>query len=265
MTTHEWSLVKRLIILVVVAALFPVGALGYRVVFEPETASSGLPPAPTALYTLVPGSAAELNVATPTPTAIIVVVPNGWNEYTVPDSYFTVAVPARWQKLPVSGPELDASLQVIRQSNPELALALGTRGQELMAAGVKFWAFDFDPGGIQGKFATNLTVTRQLLPNSISFDTYVQVNLAQIQQLATRQGPVNHQRVLLGNLQAEKLNYALAFQSSDGSSVTSAITQYLVLKGNNAYVLTYATRADQADGYVSVFEASASSFRLLIP
>jgi hypothetical protein len=263
MTSSEWSLVRRLAAIVLVAALFPIGALTYRLYINPDTTFETPLSVTPVLFTLVPESTKRVIIATPNATAVVLVVPNGWSEYPVAEENFVISVPPTWRRLPVSAQELAASLQVIRQSNPELATALGANAQQLMQSGIKFWAYDPDPEGLKSRFATNLTVTRQTLPSEVSFDAYVLVNVNQIEQLSTRQGPVSHQRITLSNLPAEKVRYNLVFQSSDGTSITSAITLYLLLNRNDAYVLTYATRLDQIDHYAATFDQGAATFRLL--
>ncbi len=264
MTSYEWSLVKRLALVVLIAALFPIGALVYRVFFgDTGLTAAGAIPTPPVIYTLAPSAATDVPLVTPSPSAIVLVVPSGWTELTVPEENFAIAIPPRWQRLPVNPQELDASLKVISQSNPELANALGARGQELMASGVKLWAFDFDPASLQSKFATNLTVTRQSLSEPVSLDTYTTVNVTQIQQLTSRQGAIDQERVTLGNLPAERIRYNLSFQASDGTQGASAITQYLILSDNDAFVLTYATLLDQLDKYKTTFDQSAASFRAI--
>ncbi len=265
MTSNEWTLVKRMVILVLVVALFPIGALVYRVFFSVDALTPAGAIASPAVYTLVPSASTPAPFPTPSLTPIVLVVPSGWNELAAPEQNLAIAVPPRWQRLPVNPEELEASLKVIRQSNPDLANALGARAPELMAGGVKLWAFDFDPSSLQSKFATNLTITRQTLVNTVSLDTYVTINLTQIEQLASRQGSVEHERVVIGNAPAERVRYNLAFQATDGSTGTSAITQYLILSGNNALVLTYSTQLEQYDKYKTVFDQSAASFRILAP
>lgn len=265
MTNREWSLVWRIAAILFVAALFPIGAVMYRVVANEDTTSEDSTNTTPALYTLVPASNSLAIIGTPRPTPVVLVVPNGWTNYPVEDQNFSIAVPASWQRLPVNTQELDASLEAIRQSNSELADSLGSSAQQLLRSGVKFWAFDPDPNSLSSKFATNVTVTRQTLPDAASFDTYVLVNVNQIEQLSSRQGQVSHQRINLSSVPAEKIRYNLVFQSSDGTTMTSAITLYLLLNRDNAYVLTYATKLEQIDHYAATFDQSAATFRFLAP
>jgi hypothetical protein len=265
MTNREWSLVWRVAAILLVAALFPIGAVLYRLFINPDLPSDAAVTSTPVLYTLVPNFANQVIIGTPKPTAVVLVVPNGWTNYPVEDQNFSIAVPATWQRLPVNAPELDAALEAIRQSNSELATSLGASAQQLMRSGVKFWAYDPDPNSLSGKFATNLTVTRQILPSEVSFDAYVLVNVNQIEQLSSRQGPVSHQRLNLSSVPAERIRYNLVFQASDGTNMTSAITLYLLLNRDNAYVLTFATRLEQIDHYAATFDQSAATFRFLAP
>lgn len=261
MTNNEWSLVRRVAAILLIAALFPIGAVGYRFFVNSDT---GLDAAPTPpLFTLVPVVSSQGRLAVPTPSPIVLVVPNGWTNYPVEEENFSIAVPTAWQRLPVTGQELDASLSAIRSSNPDLANSLGSSAQQLMRTGVKFWAYDPDPASLGGRFATNLTITRQTLPTEVSFDAYVLVNVNQIEQLSSRQGAVTHERVGLADQGAEKIRYNLAFRSPDGTNITSAITLYLLLNRDSAYVLTFATRLEQVDHYAATFDQSASTFRFL--
>lgn len=262
MTSTEWSLVKRIMLVVLLVALFPIGALVYRVW------SGGPVPTPDpailtpVIYTLVPSAVTPLPLVTSTSTPIVLVVPSGWQELDVVDQNFAIAVPPRWQRLPVNARELDATLGKIRQSNPELATALGARAQELIAGGVKLWAFDMDASTSQSRLATNLTITRQTV-SPVPLDTYVTVNVNQIQQLSSLKGDIEHKRVSLGNLPAERIRYDLSFQASDGTAGVSAITQYLILSVNQAYVLTFATQLEQSDKYQGIFDQSAATFHVI--
>lgn len=259
MTSSETRFLKRLIFFLIIAALCPLGAFAYRLGLNvaPE-----LVPAPAPIYTLVP-AVGELGLATPVPTSVVVIVPNGWSEYAMPENGFAISVPTAWQRLPVKTQELDAALGTIRQTNPDLANALGENAQALLANGVKFWAFDVSADNNQAPFATNLTVTRQPLPNPVSFDTFVALNLSQLNSLRTRNSEIVNERTSLAGQPAERVRYLLTFERDEGDPVTAAITQYLVLNERGAFVLTYATRTDLTDQYRPIFDQSANSLRFI--
>jgi len=258
-TRTESRFLQRLIIFLIIAALCPLCAFAYRIALTvaPESV-----PGPAPIFTLVP-AAGDLGLATPAPTSVVVIVPNGWSEYAMPENGFALSVPTTWQRLPVKQQELDAALQTIRQSNPELAQQLGDNAQNLMANGVKFWAFDLNPESPASGFTTNVTVTRQSLPNAVSFDTFVAINLNQLNALSTRNSNIVNERVTLAGKPAERVSYLLALNAEEGAPITAAITQYLVLNGRNAYVITYATRSDLSDTYRAIFEQSAASLRFI--
>jgi len=204
-----------------------------------------------------------LGLSTPVPTSVVVVVPNGWSEYAMPENGFAISVPTPWQRLAVKPQELDAALQTIRTSNPELANALGSNAQTLMQNGVKFWAFDLNADPRASDFVTNLTVTRQALPNAVSFENFVTVNLNQLNALSTRNSDIVNERTSIAGQPAQRIRYLLTLDNQEGAPVTSAITQYLVLSARGAYVLTYATRSDLNATYQPVFDQSARSLRFI--
>lgn len=259
MSSTETRFLQRLILFLVVVALCPLGAFAYRIALN---VAPDAVPGPAPIFTLVP-AIGDFGLATPQPTSVVVVVPNGWNEYAVPENGFALSVPTSWQRLPVQAQELNSALQTIQQSNPELAQQLGDNAANLFAGGVRFWAFDLSPATQQAGFATNVTVTRQNLPSPVSFDTFVSINLNQLNALTTRNSDIVNERVSLAGQPAERVRYLLALNPEQGSPLTAAITQYLVLNGRNAYVITYATRTDQSGKFAAVFEQSASSLRFI--
>ena len=259
MTNTESRFIKRLILFLVIAAMCPLAAFAYRVALSVAPDSV---PGPAPIFTLVP-AVGDMGFATPVPTSVVVIVPNGWSEYALPELGFAISIPTTWQRLPVKNQELDAALQSVRQTNPDLANALGTNAQALIQNGVKFWAIDLNPETQQAGFATNVTVTRQALPNAVSFDTFVSLNLNQLENLTTRSSELVHERVAIAGQPAERVRYLLTVNGTGDAPLTAAITQYLVLDKNNAYVLTFATRTDLMNKYRSVFDQSAASMRFL--
>lgn len=259
MTRTETRFLQRLIVFLVIAALCPLGAFAYRLALNvaPEAV-----PGPEPIFTLIP-AVGDMGLATAVPTSVIVVVPNGWNEYPVPESGFAISVPTTWQRLPIKPQELAATLQTVRQSNPELANSLGSGAQALMQNGVKFWAFDLTPETEKAGFATNLTVTRQTLPDTVSFDTFVAINLNQLNTLSTRNSDVVNERATIAGQPAQQVRYLLALNGDGGTAFTAAITQYLVMNGRNAFVLTYSTRTDLAPKYRPIFAQSATTLRFI--
>jgi hypothetical protein len=258
-TSNETRFLKRLIIFLLIAALCPIGAFLYRLGLN---VAPDVVPGPAPIFTLVP-VASDLGLVTPVPTSVVVVVPNGWSEFAMPENGFALSVPVTWQRLPVKRQELDAALGAISESSPEVAQALGENAPALFASGVRFWAFDLENAAARNGFATNVTVTRQTFPNPISFDTFVSVNLSQLRSVSSRNSDIVNERIALAGQPAERIRYLLTLDQEGGEPMTVAITQYLVVDGQNAYVLTYATRTDQSEMYRPIFEQSAASLRFL--
>lgn len=259
MTSSETRFLRRLIIFLVIVAMCPLGAFAYRYALSVAPDSV---PGPEPIFTLVP-AVGDLGLATPIPTSVVVIVPNGWSEYAMPENGFAISVPTRWQRLAVRPQELAAALQTIRASNPELANALGANAQTLMQNGVKFWAFDLNADPRASDFVTNVTVTRQPLPNAVSFENFVTVNLNQLNALSNRNSDIVSERTSIAGQPAERIRYLLTLDSQEGAPLTTAITQYLVLSERGAYVLTYSTRTDLSQLYQPIFDQSAGSLRFL--
>jgi hypothetical protein len=258
-TSSETRFLQRLIIFLVIAAMCPLGAFVYR--FALSVAPESVP-SPDPIFTLVPVSV-DLGLATPAPTSVVVVVPNGWTEYALPEHGFALSVPTRWQRLAVKPQELEAALEVIRDSNPELANVLGVNSRTLMQNGVRFWAFDLNADPRAPDFVTNVTVTRQQLPSAISFDNFVAINLNQLNALSSRNSEIVHERTSIAGQPSERVRYLLNVSSEDSAPLTTAITQYLVMSEKSAFVLTYATRTDLVERYQAVFDQSAQSLRFM--
>ena len=237
----------------------PLAAFAYRaaLMLAPEAV-----PGPAPIFTIVP-VVGDLGLATPAPTSVVVVVPHGWSEYAAPENGFAISVPTTWQRLPLRAQELQTALGTIRQANPELAEALGENAETLIHNGVKFWAFDLNPETQQAGFATNVTVTRQTFSNPVSFDTFVAVNLNQLNALTTRNSDIVNERTSIAGQPTERVRYLVTLNRDSAEPLTVSITQYLVVNGRSAYVLTYATRTDMQDKYRAVFEQSAASLRFI--
>jgi hypothetical protein len=68
---------------------------------------------------------------------------------------------------------------------------------------------------------------------------------------------------LLAGQPAERVRYLVTLTNDNEAPLIASITQYLVLNGRSAYVITYATRTDLIEKYNAVFEQSASSLRFI--
>jgi len=157
---------------------------------------------------------------------------------------------------------LEASLKVVKEQNPQMATLVEGQARNLIVSGIKFFGLDLAPEATTTGFATNVNILKQPLGAEVSLDFYVQVNVGQLENMANVVKPISHRRVNLVAGEGEKLWYRMNMTMPTGQVLTVAITQYLVIKGEDAYVVTLATTADQAPKCAPIFEKIGQSFRL---
>jgi hypothetical protein len=158
---------------------------------------------------------------------------------------------------------LEASLDAVKEQNPEMASMLEGQARTLVTSGIKFFGFDLSPEATAAGFATNVNVFKQSLGAEASLDFYVQLNVGQLENIPNVVEPISHQRVNIAAGEAEQMRYGMEMAAPDGQTVTMALTQYLVVEGKDAYVITLTTRADWAEKYAPIFEQIGQSFRLI--
>ena len=108
----------------------------------------------------------------------------------------------------------------------------------------------------------SVNVIKIELPFDLSLDDYIFINLKQIETMVGPDTPIAHQRVTLGNVDAEELEYEMTMTGVAGD-VTGKITQYLILDGQTAYVVTIVCLSEFAADYAPTFKDIGTSFRLL--
>lgn len=222
--------------------------------FSPNvTLAATLPPSPTPI-TITEASSPEVMTTT---------LKTGWVEYRLPADGFVLAMPPTWEKVDFNESNMDAIVNTLGKSNPELANVLSGQMQTLTASGYKFWGFDLNPKSAQSGYLTNVNVVKQPLTVKASLDFYVQETLAQMKNLSSVVKVVSHKRVKLGQIPAEEMHYQMKLTISTGKTITVATTQYLLLTQEDAFAITFSTSPQQARTYTSTFQKIAASFKLI--
>jgi hypothetical protein len=197
-----------------------------------------------------------LPAASPTPALVA-----GWTLFENLAEGFAVALPPTWEEIALDQKTLEASLKVIKEQNPQIAAMLEGQVYDLIAFGCKFFGLDLAPEATATGFATNVNILKQSLGAEVSLDFYVQVNVGQLEKMANVVKPVSHRRVNLVAGEGEELQYRMNMALPTGETIAVSITQYAVIKGQDAYVVTLATTADQAERYAPIFEKIGQSFQ----
>ena len=216
--------------------------------------------APLSTPTAIPPTATPTPVPpTPTPTAVST---KDWPLYERPAEGFAINLPPSWQPVDLDPQTLEATFRALGEKNPQAMAMFGEQAQNLIASGFKFFGFEMAPEAAALGFATNVNVLKQPLPVAVSLEVYTQLNVGQLENTPTVVKPVSHQRVKLDGVEAEELRYRISLNSPTGGVATLAVTQYLVVSGKDAYVVTLTTTADLAEKYAPTFERMGQRFRL---
>jgi hypothetical protein len=171
---------------------------------------------------------------------------------------FEITLPPTWRQIQMDTATLDAALNSVSARDPQMAAVLSAQVRSMVASGIAYFAFDFEPVGRVGGFVTNLNVLRTAVPAGVSLAFIADSSVAQLEQLSAVSKPIARRKVTLQAGESEELR----FQMSQGAAVVAS-TQYLFVTGPDLYVLTFSTTAEQSAAYVGVFEGIARSFRLV--
>jgi hypothetical protein len=203
---------------------------------------------------------------TPEPTAALVTttLDSGWIRYELPGEGFAMTLPPRWRPVDLTPETLAATLQTIQDENPGIRGLISDqmlRGQIL--SGLTFYAIHAAPETYIYDTPTNLNVVKLVLQIDITLETYVQQKLRQIELQVIRNTPIRHERVMLGNVEAEKFAYDREITGTTGEFISVHIIQYLILDGRTSYVITLTAPRPLTDTYVPMFEEIGASFELV--
>lgn len=225
-------------------------------------------PTSTATPTPTPSSSpTSAPTATPIPGAapmITSTLDSGWVLHTLPESGFEIALPPSWQPLALSAEALEIILDVFSEQNPEMGSLLSSDAvRALIASGVKLYGFDLSAEVLEQGAPVSMNVIQTELPLNVPFDSYVSINLAQIETLAGPNAQIEHRRLTISGREAEEITYQYEMIGFAGQNVAGSIVQYLLLDDSTAYVITMIAPLALEDTYISVFQEIGQTFRLL--
>lgn len=179
----------------------------------------------------------------------------GWVTHRVPSHRFSLALPASWRDLGSLPPGL---LERLARENPSLAASIrAARTQQLVA----FLAGDLAPS-VRSGFLTNVNVIDQPVPSRIDLRTWTRVSVGALRRASVVvRGSLRYRYVTLPAGAAVELHYRERLRAA-GRTVDVAVSQWGLLRGGHAYVLTYSVRPSRAGAYAGTFARSARSFRV---
>jgi hypothetical protein len=185
---------------------------------------------------------------------------NGWPLYEKPADGFALTLPPGWKQYEMDRKWLEAALKDEGKRDPAMVNLL--RGLEAqLAQGVRF--FGIDESTLPSGFATNANVLKEPFPGIASLDASADLSLRQLDAWPSIAKPINHARLRIQGGEAERLHYVRSMTMPNGQAVNLAITQYLLVHGNDSYTVTLTTLDKSAAKYESTFDQIGQSFRFL--
>ncbi|MEX2554031.1 MAG: hypothetical protein WEB06_00170 [Actinomycetota bacterium] len=187
-------------------------------------------------------------------------IPAGWTAHDISADGFRLGLPPGWQK--VSHGEVDASLEALRQDNPDLAEQIEGQVAGSLNELVRFFAFDTRSPTLAEEFATNVNVVVEPLPAGVDFTQYLDANLSQLRQVPRVTVTVADDNIALPGGRAALIDSVFTLNSPRGDRVI-AVRQYLFMKGNRGFVLSMTTTPGHASTYKPLWEQIAKTFEPL--
>jgi hypothetical protein len=219
-----------------------------------STASSQAPtssPSPTASPTATPTFAGPTPTFTqtpsPAPSPTTIVSPDG----------YTLALPASWVALPVTGGDITALLSLLGQAQPGVANLIKSY---LDVTGAKVSLVGLDPAGTAaGGLPAGAIVLLQPNPLGLSLDFLggvVGVALGRVPGLV---GGVQKEKVQIASGEAIRFTFDVGASGASGAPVTGRLVQYLVVRGRQGYIITFTTSSDHIARDGPLFDAIIAS------
>lgn len=114
------------------------------------------------------------------------------------------------------------------------------------------------PEDINDRFRENFNIVVQDLSSQpINLDEYIKLSLEQINQYITDVEIITSKKVMLANGEGYMLNY-----TGKQGQFNLEWLQFLTIKNNIAYVLSYTAEESNYDKYLEIINQMINSFRL---
>jgi hypothetical protein len=226
--------------------------------------ASPAPPTATAVRPTAPPEPTAAPEPTPRSITYSALFTDGLVFYENPTEGFAIVLPDTWQQIELDREMFEASLKSVMDQNPQLAAVSGGSLCCQMASGLKFYAADRGSDSDQAcPCAATINIVRMDLKMAISLDEVVPALVSGLEQTVDTIGPVAQRRVQLSAGDAEEVRYAAELRHPDGKKVISAVTQYLIVKGRDIYIVSLNTTKEHEERYFPIFEAIGKSFRFV--
>ena len=198
----------------------------------------------------------------PTPTPEYAIDAD-WTVHTVEEEGFSLALPPGWQVFDLSSDSLESMLESVVDENPELGQMIGPQVRGLAAAGIKFYALDLSPEATAGGFPMSVNIVKQAMGMEVAPDFMADIAAGQLESLESVKGDVTTREIDLPAGEAAQILYEMNMALPTDGRLDLAMVQYLLVRGEDVYVLSMGSSADDAERNLSFFDQIARSFRFI--
>jgi hypothetical protein len=179
-------------------------------------------------------------------------VPAGYRLRLARSDHVALAFPPGWQALTSRDARFPGVGQMFARLDPRLGSAVAALG----AVDGPMKLLGFDRRG-QAGFATTASVMLGRVRPGVAYEEWSVDAVRRVRDLPSVQGRVLKRKVELPLGEALRLEFVRAY--AGGSRI--ATLQYLVVRGETLYIVTYATRPGLVARYARAFAASARTLR----
>ena len=200
--------------------------------------------------------------AAPAPEATIATgaLPNDWQQIDLPP--VSLALPAEWAITDASMIDPTSAVTEMASQNPQLQTVLEQGHAALVSGQIQMIAYDLEPERLsETGFPTNVRLGRQTFPEAPALDKVSDVNEQDLRN-TTGFSEVQRTPVAIGNLDATRLTSKLELKDAIGNPLALAFEQYLLVKGNEVFVLTFTAPAEVQPNYRTVFDQILGTLRI---
>lgn len=184
----------------------------------------------------------------------------GWTRESPSGQGFSVGLPPGWTS--VSTKSADDAFNSLKAANPELANLVKDQLGSSLASLIKLLAFDVQSPTLAQQFATNMNVVVAPTGTGVTFDAFLQLNLAELRKTPGLGNTLRSENVNLPAGRSAKVTSQLTVNAPGGQQ-TVAITQYLLVSASRGYIISFSTLPSHVGSYTSLFQEIAETFRFV--
>jgi hypothetical protein len=228
-----------------------------------KTATALAPtPAATSTATSMPSQTPSPEpTATPSqaPSPTSTSTPSGWKQIVVPGE-FEIWLPEQWEQWEVTEETLQLIIETVKEIYPQLSEVISTTLRQSGGSGgvevPRFLAIDIESGD-------TMNIGVETLPVPLSINDLIILLELTYGQLDVQN--VSIHSLDLNNMKAAQVQFDLPMDVPGEGTVTFKYVQYVILKGQKMYVMTFTTDRQRIDDILPIFGQIANSFRVISP